>query len=438
MQAESGGSASGGGGAGGPLRALAADAVWDGGRMRRGCTVLVEGERIAGVLAAGGAPEGAAVERLEGCTLLPGLIDCHVHLADWMMPGFLAAGVTTVRDTGNRLDWILERRARTAADPASGPRILCCGPVLDGEKVNWPIIGRGHRGVREVAASVEELAGAGVDAVKLYVNLTGGQIEAAVRRAGELGLPVLAHLGSVDAEAAAAAGVGEIEHLSGCVHHVEGGGRPDAGRDSRWAAAFLEARVVLCPTLVVWDRLSRVNDAVFANDRRARWVHPVVRAAWRRFPHRTSDPAERLARQAAAAAMKQTLGRLYEEGCRIIAGSDAPWPGLVPGFSLHDELSLMVDAGMPAEAALAAATSGAADALGLDGVTGRIRTGLAADLLAVEGDPTADITVLSEVRAVVRMGALLDRRALAETARAAFERAASSPISRLIDEYASP
>lgn len=421
-----------------PVRALVPDAVWDGGRRLEARAVLIEGGRIAGLPPAEQIPAGAAVTRLEGCTLLPGLIDCHVHLADWMLPGFLAAGVTTVRDTGNRLDWILERRARTAADPASGPRILCCGPVLDGEKVNWPLIGRGHRGVRETAASVEELAAAGVDAVKLYVNLRKDQIEAAVRRAGEVGVPVLAHLGSVDALAAAEAGVGEIEHLSGCVHHVEGGGLPDGGRAARWAAAFLEAGVVLCPTLVVWDRLSRVNDAVFANDRRARWVHPDIWAAWRRFPHRTSDPAERLARQAAAVAMRGTLGRLYEEGCRIIAGSDTPWPGLVPGFSLHDELALMVDAGMPAPAALAAATSGAADALGLGGVTGRIRAGLAADLLAVEGDPTADITLLSEVRGVVRMGALLDLRALEAAARAAFAEAPSSPISRLMYEYAPP
>lgn len=421
-----------------PVLALVPDAVWDGGRRLEARAVLIEGGRIAGLPPAEQIPAGAAVTRLEGCTLLPGLIDCHVHLADWMLPGFLAAGVTTVRDTGNRLDWILERRARTAADPASGPRILCCGPVLDGEKVNWPLIGRGHRGVRETAASVEELAAAGVDAVKLYVNLRKDQIEAAVRRAGEVGVPVLAHLGSVDALAAAEAGVGEIEHLSGCVHHVEGGGRPDGGRAARWAAAFLEAGVVLCPTLVVWDRLSRVNDAVFANDRRARWVHPGIRAAWRRFPHRTSDPAERTARQAAAAAMRGTLGRLYEEGCLIIAGSDTPWPGLVPGFSLHDELSLMVDAGMPAGAALAAATSGAADALGLGGVTGRIRAGLAADLLAVEGDPTADITLLSEVRGVVRMGALLDLRALEAAARSSFAEAPSSPISRLMYAYAPP
>lgn len=428
-----------GGAAAGPEPAvwgLAPDAVWDGERLLEGCAVLVEGERIAAVGPAEETPKGAAVERLEGCTLLPGLIDCHVHTADWMLPGFLAAGVTTVRDTGNRLDWILERRARTAADPASGPRILCCGPVLDGAKVNWPSIARGHRDEREAAATVEELAAAGVDAVKLYVNLTGGQIAAAVRRAGELGLPVLAHLGSIDALAAAAAGVGEIEHLSGCIHHVEGGGRPDAGSASRWAAAFLEAGVVLCPTLVVWDRLSRVNDAIFYNDRRARWVHPAVRAAWRRFPHRSADPAERLARQAAAAAMKQTLGRLYEEGCRIIAGSDAPWPGLVPGFSLHDELALMVDAGIPPPAALAAATSGAADALGLGGAAGRIRAGLAADLLAVEGDPTSDITALSEVRGVVRMGALLDKNTLAAAARAAFDRAPSSPVSRLIIGFA--
>ena len=414
--------------------ALAPDKVWTGSQLLESHVVVVQSQKIIAVKPAEDLPAELPVTTMAGCTLLPGLIDCHVHLSDWMFPGLLAAGVTTVRDTGNDLAWIIDRRSQTSVNPSFGPRILCCGPVLDGTKVNWPTIGRSHRDAVQIAESIDELARAGVDAVKLYVNLGTDQISKAVEQSAIHGLHLLAHLGDDAGEAAISLGVREIEHLSGCLHHVDGWSHLDI-ESAPFYSSIVNANVILCPTLVVWDRLSRVNDAVFNNDQRAEWVHPEIRSAWQAFPHRTGDTTERLARQASVVAMKKTVRAIKEAGCTIIAGTDTPWPNLVPGFSLHDELALLVDAGLSPSEALVAGTSAAAKVLGIGESAGQIRAGFVADLLAVEGDPTTDITNLGNVKTVIRMGESLDMELIRSAARSEFDNPPSDPVSRLIIEF---
>ena len=417
--------------------ALAPDAVFDGERLRRAHAVVVEGERVVGVTPVGALPEGMEVRNLDGCTLLPGLIDCHTHLSDWMLPAFLAAGVTAVRDTGNDPAWILGRRERTRSNPMAGPDILCCGPLLDGDSAFWPHIGRSHTDAADIRRSVDEMAERGVDAVKLYVHLTTEQIGAAATQADRRGLPLLAHLGpAVDLATAVSAGVREVQHLTGCVHHVEGW-RTNVDEVADSAASLAAAGVVQCPTLVVWDRLCRLNDAAFRHDRRDRWVHPDIAAVWQHFPHRTGEVTDRLDRQRSVNTMKRVLGALAGAGCTVIAGSDAPFPHLVPGFSLHDELSLLVDAGLEPAAALASATSVAADHLGLADY-GRIRPGSVADMVAVGGGPLDDIRVLSDVRLVLRRGRIVDSEALAAASAAAFSRPLEDPFSQLMIDFAKP
>ncbi len=417
--------------------ALAPTALFDGERLRKAHAVIVEGERVAGVAPVGSLPEAMEVQRLDGCTLLPGLIDCHTHLSDWMLPAFLAAGVTAVRDTGNDLAWILRRRERTRADPMAGPDILCCGPLLDGSAAFWPQIGRPHADAAAIRRSVDEMAERGADAVKLYVHLTPEQIGAAATQADRRGLPLLAHLGpSVDLATAVSAGVREVQHLTGCVHHVDGW-RTNVDQVAASAASLAKAGVAQCPTLVVWDRLCRLNDTAFRHDRRDRWVHPEIAAVWQRFPHRAGEVADRLDRQRSVNTMKRVLGALAGAGCTVVAGSDAPFPHLVPGFSLHDELSLLVDAGLEPSAALASATSVAADHLGLAD-SGRIRPGSLADMVAVAGSPIDDICVLSDIRLVLRRGRVVDFDALAAHAAEEYSGPPADPFSRLMIDFAEP
>lgn len=374
--------------------------------------------------------------RFEGAILLPGLIDSHVHASEWMLPGFLAAGVTTVRDTGNDLDHVLGLKAQCEQAPDAGPTLLVCGPLIDGPEAYWKRIGRPHLVGADIRATIDELAARGADAVKLYVNIDESLMAEAVIAAADNDLPLLAHLGLVDAMTAVQLGVREIQHLSGCVHHVTG--RDEGGTDpavvDAWATAFVAIDVVNCPTVVVWDRIARINEHAFRGDERSEWVHPEIRDAWEGFSHRT-DPVElRLARQASVVTMKETINRLNKRGCAFITGSDAPWPFLVPGFSLHDELALLVDSGLSPHQALVAATSSAASALGIGDTVGRIAAGYDADILLVDGDPLTDIYLVGRVRRVMRQGSVIERSGLVATRDRLFASPATDPASLFITD----
>jgi imidazolonepropionase-like amidohydrolase len=378
---------------------------------------------------AGRLPRGVERVPLPGCTVLPGLIDAHVHFCDWMRPGFLAAGVTTVRDTGNDAEWILDRKRFAQQNPLESPDILCCGPLMDGPQPHWPIMGRGHADRVAMRDSVTSLIQSGVDAIKLYVNIEREQVTAAVRAAHRRGVHVLAHLGRFTAQEAVRMGVNEIEHLTGCeLAWTE----TEAKSLEKLSRRLLAKGIVMCPTLVVWDRLGRVCEPAFACDSRLEWVHPAFRKAWDYYPTRSGGVAPRLDLQRRVPAMKRSLAMMQERGIPIIAGSDSPFPWLVPGFSLHDELALMVDAGIKSLDALKAATSQAARVLRIDKDVGTVERGKRADLIAVEGDPTQDITAVTRVRQVFRRGVPLSQDALRRAARRLFQQPPDDPVSRAI------
>ena len=354
-----------------------------------GLAVVIEDGLISEIRDERGLPADLVRTAAPDCTMLPGLMDCHVHLCDWMLPGFLAAGVTTVRDVGNDLNWILERRKHTREHDAAGPSIYCCGPLLDGATAHWPVMGRSHHDRASIEQSVKELAKRGVDAIKLYVNVTREQMEAAARVSHQYDHHILAHLGSIAAEDATDAGINEIEHLSGCAAAWK---ESTSDEIDALCEKLEEGNVVTCPTLVVWDRIGRVTDSVFINDRRLDWVHPTFRQAWRDYPWRTQQASQRIGLQQGVTRVKKTLGEMSRRGLPVICGTDTPFPYLTPGFSLHDELSLMVDAGLKPADALLTATRNAAAVLGIESSTGTIETGKRADLLLVRGDPTVVAT----------------------------------------------
>ena len=343
-----------------------------------------------------------------GCTLLPGLIDAHTHLTSWMIPALLAAGVTTVRDIGNDLEWILALRRRLDADPRPTPRIRCCGPVLDGEHVNWPLIGEAHATAEAVAAKVDRLVDAGVDEIKLYVHLDLQQVRAAAAAGRRNHVPVVAHLGAVTGLEAARAGIAELQHLSGIIDPFDGAHLVDL-EDA--AKTLVAADTALCPTVVVWDRLARLSHFVSKPDPRLRWVPDEVREAWDAFPHR-HDPEGSRGRIAAIKEIEKTIPAFYEAGVSIVVGTDAPWPYLIPGFSLHDELQMLTESGLTPAQVLTAATREGSRRLGVHHFTGTLEEGKAADLLITEGNPLSDISHIRRVREVFRGGQLVDVAAL--------------------------
>jgi imidazolonepropionase-like amidohydrolase len=391
--------------------------------VRHQHAVTVADDRIVGICPAATLPAGLARREFHGATIIPGLIDAHVHSDDWQAPLFLAHGVTTVRDTGCALDEVLARRARWNAPLARAPRLCCCGPLIDGPGVpfSWTPMAEIVRTPAAARDCVDRLVDAGVDQIKLYASLDRACFFAALDQAQRHGRFTLAHLQNhADAREAISAGLDEIEHLSGFAEALWPERRaagvhwldlwPDLAPERVTPLVHLavEHGTWLTLTRVVWHAIGR-NDQPAQRCRPHQPFVPPDVARWWQEQYPFDMPAARRHTWVRALAGLQIMSSLLiERGARIVAGTDTPFVQVMPGFSLHDELEQLVECGMTPAEALAAATSRAADALGWGQRVGTIAPGLLADLVVVRGDPLADIRATRAVLAVMRGGVWLD------------------------------
>ncbi|MBI4728373.1 MAG: amidohydrolase family protein [Acidobacteria bacterium] len=375
-----------------------------------GATLVAEGGtiRFAGPGPAAPPPSaGAVVLDAGGRTLLPGLIDCHVHLcldgvADFVREATelnlasaalkaarnarlaLEAGITAVRDLGGHKRAVIEVARAQRAGTVEGPRILTAAEVLTITGGHAHFIGREVDTADELVKAVRELVKEGADVIKLMATggvLTPGigalrpaftteQIAAAVREAHEAGRRVAAHaIGAEGIVAALRAGVDSAEH--GCYLTDEALG------------LLVSSGARLVATLVAPERIAGGGEGI-------------------------PDYAVRKAREVAGA-HRESFRRATEAGARIAAGTDAGTP-FNPHGGLWRELALMHDAGMPLDRVLRAVTSEAADLLGLADA-GALESGRAADAVLLDGDPLADAGAYGRVALVVQAGrVIVDRR----------------------------
>ncbi len=392
------------------MHAIRATSAFDGSRfLDGGVTVLVDGERIAGVEGPHhDPPDGCEVTTYDG-TLLPGLVDAHVHLvADATIGGLerapslsddeldaviadslarqAAAGVTTVRDLGDCDYRTLGFRDR--AVPGL-PRLVCAGPPVTVTGGHCHYLGGAVADEEAVGAAIAERAERGVDVVKvmasggmltpdtdiLGVQFSADELSLAVRLAHGVGLPVVAHAHSqAGAWHALRAGVDGIEHFT-CL--TEDGIRTPEDL----LAQLASSGVVVGPTLGAdAEKFPPLEVAP-----------PQIRELVRRFGLMPAELNERRGQQ---------LRRAREHGVVLVSGTDA---GVGPmkdhGVQWRAVVQLL-DAGCSMAEALATATSVAARACGVDDETGRLAAGLAADLLVVDGDLRADAEALGRPAAV--------------------------------------
>jgi imidazolonepropionase-like amidohydrolase len=371
---------------------------------RKGPLLVVDGDTIVRVGEAGRRylAEARGID-LQGLTLLPGLVNCHVHLclsgeadpvrlmanepvglttlrAAVNARAHLEAGVTTVRDLGGREYAELAVRAAIRQGIVPGPRVLAAGKVvcMTGGHGAW--VGREADGPDEVRKAVREQLKAGADVVKLIA--TGGvmtpgvepgaaqlgpdELRVGVEEARKAGRRVAAHAqGSDGIAAAVTAGVASIEHGIFLTEAI--------------VAAMREAGTALVATLIAPERIAAGGPEAGV----PAWMVEKARAV--------------------AAAHAASFQLAYRSGVPIAAGNDAGTP-LNPHGSLLAELSLMAKLGMSPLECLQAATATAADLLGLGDRLGRVAPGYLADLVAVDGDPTEDLAALDRVRLVVSEG----------------------------------
>ena len=385
-------------------------------------TVVVRGDRITAVGPRASVPTtGARVVDVSGRWILPGLWDMHVHalydaaVVDTLFGLLIGNGVTGIRDMGGRLDVLESVRARVRAGEILAPRIVSAGPVLDGPEPVIPEISWRIATATEGRAAVDSLAAAGVDFVKVYTLLPRDAFFAVMERARDLDLPVSGHVpGEVTPIEAARAGMRSIEHLRAEIEPYCTRAEPSACDEP--FEVFGEEETYQTPTLAVRRNRAFLDDSTEVRKHYLRYAPPSLLAEWEAARTARLERGEAYfveARERHADEVFVT-GKLDEAGIPILAGSDAGALFSLYGFALHDELELLVGAGLEPVEALRAATSEAARFLGLQDSLGTISPGSKADLLILDADPLADIANTRRIHAVVLDGRLLAREDLDE------------------------
>lgn len=423
-------------------------------------TVIADGVRIVSVgpWRRTRIPRKAVVVDGTGKFLIPGLWDMHVHgasdaRAPWSHLLFLANGVVGVRDMSGPIDanaW----RATQASNQDPSPTIYLGSPIVDGPNPVWPdsIVVTDEAEGREV---VEQQRERGADFIKVYSKLSRNAYFAIADEAKKCGIPFEGHVPeSVTAAEASNAGQKGIEHLTrvadSCSKEEDSiasemqrqeamfrapeatmAQKMDSGKnlirlnmrvietfDGATAqslfALFVKNRTWQCPTLTLLR--AQADDPPLANDPRLKYLSRDVRARWDDGHYKNFPPEARAAMiKLSKLQFEESLrivGLMYRAGVPILAGTDTMNPQCFPGFGIHDELGLLVDAGLSPLAALQAATRNAAEFMGQLDRRGTIEAGKTADLVLLDKDPLADIHNTRSIEAVVLSGKLYPRAAL--------------------------
>ena len=399
------------------------------GSSRPDMTVLVRGTRIESVGASRSVrvPVGTRVIDATGKFLIPGLWDMHVHTD---VPGgrallglYVAGGVTGVRDMDGDLARLRAFQRDIAAGSLTGPRMVVSGPYLAGQRVPIPHIL--VRTPEEAIAGVDSLARLRVDFVKVHNGMPAAAYFAVAREARRRRMVFAGHVfPPVTPLQASDSGQRSLEHLSGFPNVCAGddsaviaGATPlqrfllgpcTTDDQASTFARLAKNHTWVTPTLIVQSEV--VNPTVVPNDSLLHYFSDSLQALWRlMLPPQTN----------LSAAVVAAGGRLFEKrlvlvkalhaaGVPILAGTDAPLRASPPGFAVHDELALLVRAGLPPLEALRAATSNPASYLAATDSLGTIAVGRLADLVLLDANPLADIANTRRISMVVANGRVFD------------------------------
>ena len=385
----------------------------DAGRLREGFSVRVEDGVIAAVGTDGTVDcEGRTLIEGEGRSLIPGLWDMHVHINAPDGALHLAAGVTTVRDLANTHERLMDTIAQFEQGTAIGPRVYRAG-FIDAAGPFAAPTGNLAETLDEALDYIERIDERGYGHIKIYSSIDPEWVAPMAEAMHERGIRLSGHIPSgMTAEDAVRDGFDEIQHINMVFLNFLAGPDDDTRTpvrfvlvaeeghaldlDSDEVQAFIDLLVredvVVDPTVAIFDNMFR---------HRSGEISPSYAMVADHFPPNVrrsmlagrmdinEDNAERYA--ASAQALLAMIRRLHEAGVPLVAGTDS-----LAGFTLHRELELYAEAGIPNAEVLRLATIGAAEILGDGDRIGRIAPGYAADLVALDGNPLEDINAIRQ------------------------------------------
>jgi imidazolonepropionase-like amidohydrolase len=379
---------------------------------------------------------------VSGRWIIPGLIDAHVHLApalSWAPTRFLAWGVTAVRDAHGGIASLATLKEHSSGGAPNGPRVYPAGAMIDGLPATYPnAIGVNNE--NEARKGVDRLVSAGAEFIKTYTRIDPPLLRAIVDEARAFNLGVSGHLGMTDAVTAAKAGIGSIEHLTGVPEAASPNAKSlfgahyrgffpgwtaferswadlDSAALTRVAKVLAEGKVTLVPTLVLHETLSRLDEPGLLRDPALQDVPEAEQRDWdlRGFIARAGWTETDFEAFRKSRANQDLFVRQFSAaGGRLVTGTDAANEMLVPGYSEHREMELLVRAGLTPREAIRAATRNAAVLIGVDSL-GLLAPGKAADLVVLSKDPLVDIRNTRAITAVMARGYLLDADSIRAT-----------------------
>lgn len=432
--------------------------------LQEGMTVIVQNSRILKIDKAENFNLSPANQLIDGTGkyLIPGLWDAHVHFAyiEEMAPSmfdlFLAYGITSVRDTGGKLDFVKEWKNRAEAAPKAAPRVKIAGPLLDGTPNVYdgsiptrPPLSLGANGVEEALALVDLFDSVGVDLIKAYEMLTPEQFRAVTQAARERGLKVTGHVPlSMDVISASNAGLNSMEHMRNLEMSSASNweelletrrkmlfdGKDEVGgvlRANIHAAQRAEAvenfdekiadnvLAVLAknetwqiPTLALSTGMINRHFDKPEFTESFKYLPTEVAETWKQGVAMVNERPLSDSQKKHSEWMMNMAKKINDYEIDMMAGTDCPIFFLTPGLSLHEELAVLVKAGLTPLEALETATINPARYFALESELGLVKENYLADLILLEANPLEKIENTKAISAVFRDGKLFDRAAL--------------------------
>ena len=395
-------------------------------------------------------PPGTRIIDLSGRYLMPGLIDMHAHAtilpvnedgslslrydpptSHKVLRMLLAFGITTIRNpSAPTLDGV-ELREAVRKGAVLGPRILTAGsPPQRTQSLNGPFVS--FRTPDDLRKEIRRQAEAGVDFIKVYAAMPPDLLQIAIEEAHRHGLKVIGHLQRTTWTEAAQMGIDAITHgAPWSPEYLPADKRADYQQTMKGRSYWMEHvdlssssitemvdaiaknRVSIDPTLIAYHTKFWGDDQRYLNHPEQELVPKIILDGWRRGTFTSDWTASDYDK--AKAGWPKILGLtklLHDKGVLLTAGSDFPNPWVIPGVSLHEELSLLVEAKIPPLQVIKIGTYNGATALGLDRELGSVEKGKQADLLVLRADPSVDIRNSRSIEWVIRGGELLKPEAI--------------------------
>lgn len=397
-----------------------------------------------------------------GKFLIPGLWDAHIHfaymeeIAPRMFDLFLAHGITSVRDTGGKIDFVNAWKEKSKAIPTEAPRVMIAGPLLDGipnvydgSDAGHPPLSVGLSSPEAVKNYILKLDSLGVDFLKAYEMLTPEQFGVVVDMGKQLGLKVTGHVPlSMDVISASNAGLSSMEHMRNlelsCASNADellqqrkqllesGKKQPggtlrssihqaqreiavknfDEARANRILDVLAKNKTWQIPTLALNTLASMRPYELPEWQKDFEYLPDTTAANWKSAIDGFKNAPVTEQQKQYTAWMFDMVKRIHDKGIDIMAGTDSPIGFQMPGPGLHNELAVYVEAGLTPLEAIRTATINPARYFGLEQELGSVRENMWADLVILDANPLEDIGGTRAIYGVIKQGRYFDRAAL--------------------------